>query len=134
MQQFEWGEKYSVDIPQIDAQHRQIIDLLDELWRCAHGPEEEKLAPAALARVIRYAQSHLQREELMLRIRGYPDYAEHKTEHDAYRRKVAYLKAHSDRKDLVIRIANFLRDWWKYHILTSDQKYARFFRSNPENR
>jgi hemerythrin-like metal-binding protein len=131
MQPFEWSEAFSVDIPELDVQHRQLIELLSELTRCVRSGESAKFASAALQQVIEYAERHLQREELVLRVRGYPDYLEHKAEHDAYRQKVAALKIRSARRDLGIRIANFLTEWWKSHILTSDQQYARYFRCRP---
>ena len=134
MRVFEWSEDCSVHIPQLDAQHRQIIELLGELSRCAASAKANKLVPAALEKIHRYAQFHLQREELLLRVRGYPGYEEHKAEHDAYRERIAALKAMSDRRDIAVRITNFLTEWWNYHILTSDQQYARFFLSQSTNK
>ena len=128
MQPFEWTEDCSVDIPQLDAQHRHIIELLAELRKCADIGESAALVPTALDRMVKYAESHLEREEFVLRIRNYPGYAEHKTEHDAYRKKLASLQAQSGRADSGVRITNFLAQWWKFHIQTSDQQYARFFR------
>ena len=131
MQPFEWSEESSVGIPELDAQHRQLIELLGELGRCARSGDSVKFAPIALQKVLQYAERHLQREELVLRIRGFPGYLEHKAEHDAYRKKAAFLELQSDRRDLGIRIANFLTEWWRSHILTSDQQYARYFRCRP---
>jgi hemerythrin len=128
VQRFEWSDEYSVGILQLDAQHRQIIDLLGEFKACVDSAEADKLVPAALDKVNAYARFHLEREELLLRVRGYPEYAGHKAEHDAYRQKVATLQSQLIRRDVAIRIANFLSEWWRYHILTSDQQYARFFR------
>lgn len=125
---FEWDDKYSVDIPQMDAQHRQIIELLDDFRKCADSSERDLLIPAALETVNRYAQLHLRREELMLRTRGYPRLAEHAAEHSVYLEKVASFQAQLDRRDIGFRITNFLTEWWRFHILNSDQKYARFFR------
>ena len=123
----EWNQDCSVNIPEMDTQHRHLIELLGELSACVRMGESRSLAPAALMKVSRYAERHLRREELMLRIRGYPGYAEHKAEHDAYRKKVASLQLSYDRRDLGISIANFLTEWWRGHILGSDQQYARFF-------
>jgi hemerythrin-like metal-binding protein len=113
----------------MDAQHRRLIKLLAELSASVQRGESRSLAPAALAEVVRYAEQHLQREELLLRVRGYPGYAEHKAEHDAYRQKIASFQLCRERRNLGIRIANFLTDWWKSHILGSDRQYARFFQS-----
>jgi hemerythrin len=134
LEHFEWGEECSVDVPQLDAQHHEIIELLGELRRCARGGESDTLVAAALEKVTRYAQWHLEREELILRVRGYPGYAEHWAEHEAYREKVASMRARPDRRDLGIRIANFLDEWWRHHILIVDQQYARFFRRQSTNR
>jgi hemerythrin len=127
VQPFDWSDEYSVGIPQLDAQHRQIIDLLSEFKACVDSAEAGKLVPAALDKVNAYARYHFEHEELLLRVRGYPEYAEHKAEHDAYRQKVATLQSQLIRRDIAIRIANFLSQWWRHHILTSDHEYARFF-------
>ena len=115
-------------IPQLDAQHRKLIELVNAVRTCAQCGDPEGRVPAALEELHKYAQSHLEREELLLRVRAYPDYEEHKAEHDVYREKLAALLAKADRRDIMVRISNFLDEWWKYHILKSDQQYARYFR------
>jgi hemerythrin-like metal-binding protein len=131
MRPLEWSEEYSVDIPGLDAQHRQLIELLGDLLKSTRSGKSSS-APIAFNKAIQYADQHLRWEELLLRMRGYPGYAEHKKEHDAYREKVASLQARADRRDFAVRLANFLTEWWRFHILTSDQQYARFFRSRPK--
>ena len=74
MQPLEWREESSVGIPELDAQHRHLIELLGELVRCAHSGESGGFIPTALQEVNRYAEQHLQREELVLRVCGYPGY------------------------------------------------------------
>jgi hemerythrin len=64
----------------------------------------------------------------MLRVRNYPGYLAHAAEHNFYREKVASLQARLGRRDIALRTANFLSEWWRFHILTSDQEYARHFR------
>jgi hemerythrin len=125
MQTFEWNEECSVGIPELDAQHRHLVELFGEIVRRVHLGEGGQFASTALGEMHTYAEKHLQREELILRMRGYPGYEEHKAEHDDYRKKVAALQAQSARGDVGIRIANFLAAWWRFHILTSDREYAR---------
>jgi hemerythrin len=124
---FEWSEECSVHIPQLDAQHREIIRLLKEALGCAHGPAGEPLPANTIDQLTKYADWHLRREELLLKIRGYPAYAEHRAEHDDYRVKVARLRTQLSRRDIGFRVVNFLSGWWRYHILTSDREYAEFF-------
>jgi len=131
MQPLEWSEDYSVGIPELDVQHRQLMELASELIRVVNLGESVKPDPVIVEKMAEYAERHLRREELVLRVRGYPDYLEHKAEHDEYRRKIVALRAQSDRRDLGVRIANFLNEWWRLHILISDQEYARYFKRQP---
>src|SRR4051794_29407286 len=128
MRAFEWSEDCSVPIPRVDAEHRQIIELLGILrTRTFGGGATQKLVADAVEQLSRYADRHLRREELLLRIRGYPRYPEHKAEHDDYRAKVGLLREQLARRDVGVRVSNFVSAWWRHHILTSDLDYARYF-------
>lgn len=128
MEQIGWREEYSVGVPELDAQHRQMIELLAALVSFTNsGGVVDSFT--ALAELNRYAEQHLRQEEMMLSVRGYPEYVRHKAEHDTYRKKVAALQSRASKRDFGTDITGFLVEWWKSHILTSDQQYARFFRS-----
>ena len=128
MQLLEWSEKCSVGIPELDTQHRRLIELLGELMDRVQAGDGDGSVAAALKELSRCAESHLHREEVVLRVRGYPGYAEHKAEHDTYREKLASLELLADRPDFSVRLTNYVIEWWRFHVLTSDQQYARFFR------
>jgi|ERR1017187_149913 hemerythrin len=128
MREIKWREEYSVGIPELDAQHRHMIELLAGLVKFTDsGGVVDSFT--ALAEVNRYADQHLQQEEMMLSVRGYPEYARHKAEHDNYRKKAAALQARTRSRYFGTEITSFLVEWWRSHIVTSDQQYARFFRS-----
>ena len=132
MLQIEWRQEYSVGVPELDAQHRHMIELLAGLVKFTNsGGVVDPFT--ALAEVNRYAEEHLQQEEMILSVRGYPDYARHKAEHDDYRKKAAALRTRAHKRDFGTEITKFLVEWWKTHILNSDQQYARFFRSQGSN-
>jgi len=131
MQQLEWNNEASVGIPEMDAQHRRLIILLNQLVKVAQSGGIGDGA-SALAEIMQYAERHLQQEELVLRVRGYPGYADHKAEHDAYRKKVASLQALAGRRDFAVRLTNLVTEWWRFHILVTDQQYARYFRRQAE--
>ena len=126
MTQTEWNERFSVAIPRLDQQHRQIFELLGQLRELNPG-ESDRLASGTLEKLLAYSEYHLRREELILRVRGFPGYALHLAEHDEYRAKIAHLRETAVRTNRGIRIVNFLEGWWRNHILTSDRKYAEYF-------
>ena len=115
-------------IPVLDAQHKRLFELLGEVMRSS-APGAAGASTEALAEVKAYADQHLEQEELLLRVRGYPEYAEHKAEHDAYREKAAVLQSQAGRRDFNVRLVNFITEWWRFHILVTDQRYAKFFRA-----
>ena len=127
MPPFEWSDDYSVGIPEMDTQHRKLMELLAEVSGGTMEPPGRTLGEW-LEEAQQYGQWHMRREELVLRVRGYPELEAHKAEHNVYRGKLAALQAMSDRRDFSIRLTNFLNEWWRYHILISDQQYARYFR------
>jgi hemerythrin len=128
MQEIKWLEEYSVGNPELDAQHRQMIELLAGLVKFTNSGGVVDPS-SAIAEVNRYAEQHLRHEEMMLSVRGYPEYARHKAEHDDYRRKAAALQARMHKRGFGTEITTFLVEWWRTHIMTSDQQYARYFRS-----
>ena len=128
MQRFEWTDELSVGIPRLDAEHRQILQLLRDLRACAYGEDTAKLLPRVADELTRYAEGHLRREELLLGLWKYPRFEEHRAEHDHYRARVETLLNQLARRDIGVRVTNFLCAWWREHILTSDQAYARHFR------
>jgi hemerythrin len=127
MARLEWNDRFSVSIPGLDEQHREIFHLLNDL-RDLNSPESDL---TALEKLIQYAENHLRKEELILHVRGFPGYSEHKEEHDEYRAKLADMQASPHQTNRAVRLANFLALWWRHHIMTSDQKYAAFFRNAP---
>jgi hemerythrin len=123
-----WNQRYSVSVPQLDGQHRQILDLLQEMKQDALGAEAAERVPAVLEKLNWYVMLHLRREERLLSAVRYPQYEEHRLEHDSYLGKVAAIQAdlQRGRRDVAIRLTNFLSSWWTHHILTSDRQYGRY--------
>ena len=63
---------------------------------------------------------------------GYPDYENHKKEHDTFVAKVVELedKLHANKLVLSLGITAFIKDWLKNHIKEEDKKYSKTFIKN----
>ena len=86
---FSWSDKYSVDVPSIDKQHKKLFDMLNELHDAMSTGNGSQLAPAILKRLVAYTQEHFVAEEAMMKQARYPDLASHKAEHDKLSSEVA---------------------------------------------
>jgi len=125
---FQWKDAYSVHIAEIDKQHKQLIEMVNELHEAmAKGKGKEALGQV-LARLIDYTKVHFAFEEDLMRKNGYPEYDAHKAKHDKMAAKVLNLQSQyrQGKAQLTFEVTKFLQDWLNKHILGTDKQYAPF--------
>ncbi len=115
----------------VDAEHRQLIALIDKLEFAGNGPERDGAA-RALDELTDYVFVHFQMEEKLMRREGYPATAleVHLAEHRALDRRTQELvEENSDgRLTTVEPIVSFLYEWFQHHIVEVDRAMAEFIR------
>jgi hemerythrin-like metal-binding protein len=127
-QLFPWSDIYSVKIGIIDSQHKNLVNIINELHQAMitrHGKEQ---LGTILSTLIKYTQMHFKTEENLLESHQYPEYARHKTEHDQLTKTVLDFRSKFQRDEigLTIEVMDFLKDWLIKHILGTDKRYAPF--------
>ena len=127
----EWVESYSVNIKEIDDQHKKLIEILNRVHDAMKAGQGKKAISGALSELIDYTSYHFKTEENLFQQYGYPDLIKHTEEHDELTRKAIDLKASFDKGRLInnIEIIIFLKDWLNTHILDTDKKYSEFLNS-----
>jgi hemerythrin len=128
---FAWKEDYSVGIEEIDAQHKELVAILNELYDAMYAGQGRDALGSVLARLIGYARVHFAKEEELMARHGYPDYQAHKDKHEKMTRKVLELKKNFDAGVISspVQISNFLKNWLSKHIMGTDRKYGPFLRA-----
>jgi hemerythrin len=124
-----WKEFYSVGNPSLDAQHQQIIGVINELYDAMEKKSTQQVIKPILDSLVKYTFEHFKREEEAMVSVEYPDFTEHKALHDKIRQKTLDLK---DNADFVTgqNLLAFLKEWWVGHIQTEDKKYAPFLEAS----
>lgn len=120
-----WKDEYSVEIAKLDAQHRKILEIINELYHAMRGMQKSSTVWKSLMQLMDYTMTHLTEEEEMMRKCEYPDLASHKDVHNVMRRKIVEL-IEMHRKtagDLSFEVLEFLKEWWIKHILGMDREY-----------
>ena len=128
---FPWKDAYSVDIGIVDSQHKILLDLINELHQAMlSGTGKEQLSKV-LSKLIKYTQGHFHAEEEIMQSKQYPDFANHKVEHDRFTQTILDFqhKFQKNELGLTIELMNFLKDWLIKHIMGSDKRYAPFLNS-----
>jgi hemerythrin len=126
----DWHSSYSVGIPLVDEQHKELINLTNKLYQgCMTGREVSKQVFLQTIRgAVDYIGYHFTTEEkIMIRI-NYPGYGTHKKEHTDFVKEV--LSKIDDFNSGKIFTPNafvhYLKDWVLTHIAVCDKKMGDF--------
>ncbi|QHI69464.1 bacteriohemerythrin [Tichowtungia aerotolerans] len=131
MEKINWTDKFNIGHPEIDRQHRQLIEMLNRLTGTPDVTTSSETVSDILHNMTQYAQIHFRTEENLLKTVEYPDLKAHKKEHLAYRKKIVDLCKHTmlGFHDVPEELLRYLHDWWSDHILVEDMKYRDFLQS-----
>jgi len=130
-----WKADYSVNIKQIDDQHKKLIELINTLHDAmAQGRAKEALQ-RVLQELVTYCATHFKFEEQLMESNGYPDFAAHKDKHTKMTGKVLALQKEVEAGKVAVSmdVMRFLEQWLDKHILGTDKKYGSFLNSKGVN-
>jgi hemerythrin-like metal-binding protein len=124
-----WSDSYSVDVPELDDQHRRLVELINRIGD-DYGPRNaftDGLFHEVLRDMFDYTRVHFAAEEDYLRQIAYPQLAAHQREHAAFTTRVMeFIDATRHGRQDRQAIHGFLLDWLTSHILESDMQYRAF--------
>lgn len=131
LKNFKWTDELSVNIDEIDSQHKEFIKLTNELSDAIIAGKEEDIIEETLSTLIGYANMHFASEERLMKIHGYPDLAMHKKEHSELKETILKLNHRFNTGQLAhaATIAVFLEGWITNHLQTIDKEYSSFLNS-----
>jgi hemerythrin-like metal-binding protein len=135
LEKIEWSEAFSVGVPAMDAQHKKLVNMINQLADCHadRGVGASEYFQEILSAMFDYTQVHFKAEEAYLQKIGYPQFAAHETEHEAFLEKATMLAvAAADGTQDRAGLHDYLKDWLLEHILQSDMQY-RFFVEGKTN-
>jgi len=120
-----WRDFYAVGDPSLDAQHKQILATINELYEAMQEGKDRAALTCILDALVQYTLVHFEHEEQLMQEHGYPDVAQHATLHEKLRertidwRRRAHLATGHD-------VLQFLKEWWVGHIQGVDKKYTPY--------
>jgi len=126
MEEFiKWTESYSVGNLILDNQHKTLISLINELHYSMQSGKGKQVLSKILDDLVQYTIDHFCREEQLMVKYSYPDFKQHKAEHEELAKTAINLQANykNGTSPLTMDVLNFLRSWLYNHIEKSDKKY-----------
>lgn len=121
----EWKESYSVGLPEIDQQHRILIDIINRLHDAMRTGSTHAKIVRVVKELLEYTNTHFGFEERMMAAAGYRHVPEHARKHRAM---VAQVEAFAEgvrasRASTPLHLMEFLKGWLTNHILSTDMDY-----------
>jgi hemerythrin len=131
MSLFKWSNANSVYLPEIDAEHRALYRLGDELHKAVMaGAEPARLQPI-LANLLETAEQHFRHEERLMRAIHYTAFDWHKGQHDAVRKRSRALAKRVAGGDSAAagELVEFLSEWLRGHMAVADRMMSARLRN-----
>lgn len=131
-----WRDELNIGVPGVDAQHRQMVQILNDfLQACAEERGKAKIMET-LDFLLHYTATHFRDEEQVMRDCRYPDYDNHKQEHERFIQDVLLLRQQVETQGITplttININRKLVDWVINHIQKNDQLIGDFLQDDHE--
>ncbi|MCK9641721.1 MAG: bacteriohemerythrin [Prolixibacteraceae bacterium] len=127
-----WDAKYSVQVKELDDQHKQFLAIINDLIETAGTKPTKEHIKAIIKSLKEYADYHCAIEEKYFKEFNYENAKAHIAEHKAFGDKISELntKDADDYFSLAFDVIDFLEDWWINHILVTDQAYVKCFKAH----
>ncbi len=131
-----WNKSMSVNIDEIDRQHKELVGIINSLFDAMKVAKGYDVLEEVLDKLINYVHYHFETEEKYFDKYEYSDSRIHIDEHRYFSEQVNDIKrlfaegkltqSEGD-TPLTVGLWKLLKDWFINHVLIFDKKYAPLF-------
>jgi hemerythrin len=123
-----WDRTLSVDVPEIDEDHRRLLDLFNILNHAVEQGDAAEYVEAVMEELISCTVWHFRHEERLMLKYGYEGAEQHKAEHEELiaSAKALQQKLRDEGKPIVSGDLRFLEHWLTGHILGIDKDLGSY--------
>ena len=122
MKDLVWDNALSVDVDEIDDDHRRLVDLFNMLNHAVVEGEPENYINAVFEELLGCTIWHFRHEERLMVKYGYDGYEEHRDEHNKLIETAQALQGKAVSTDEI----EFLEKWLTGHILGADMELGAY--------
>lgn len=125
-QKIEWSDDFSVKVSDMDAQHKKLFGMINDLNDAISSGKGRDAVSAVLKRLVDYVVEHFGEEEKLLASVNYPELDQQKQMHAMFIKKSLEFKESFDSGKALVGtdIVLFLKDWLIQHIMRKDKQYG----------
>jgi hemerythrin len=120
----QWKPAYTLGIPSVDHEHRELIGMINRLYERMAGSSDPATIEAGLEDIYAGIAAHFALEERHMREAGYGEYLAHKDEHEELLDQIREMMDEFARDPVSGRatLQQRLADWFGRHFATFDAR------------
>lgn len=132
MAYFEWADDLVIDNGPIDADHMQLVDIVNQLHTATTLGQGQEIVEDLMKKLMDYTLGHLQREEQLMASVNFPNLVNHKIGHGKFIERLNELQKKYDAGSFTVasQLSTVLRDWLSIHIRRSDKELKVFLKKS----
>ncbi|PLX70165.1 MAG: hypothetical protein C0602_06700 [Denitrovibrio sp.] len=117
---------------EIDDQHQKLLETVESILSELDTGENYEEVKRLLDFLVAYIDEHFEEEESVMLKNRYPEFAQHKSEHDLFKMRIRTL--HMSRQvtnhnhDILVLTVKEAKRWIIQHVMKSDIKLARYLK------
>lgn len=129
----QWTEALSTGAPEIDEQHKELINRINALLDACAGNRPRDEVGLVIDFLEEYVVAHFNNEENRMVATGYSEYRQHKSEHAIFIERVADVKRKFQSEGAAAEVLHLatrtLMEWLDVHIRRTDRKLGEHLRA-----
>ncbi len=124
MRLIEWKDEFAVGIPAVDYEHRELIDMINDLYTSMLRPGSRNAVADFLGEIYAKIAAHFALEERIMRDRKYDRYEDHKRDHERLLDEIRdIMDSYEDDTTFDERMLEArLTPWFTEHFKTHDAR------------
>jgi len=130
--QMSWKVEYALGIAEMDAEHAQMIELMEQLEAVEGRPDALQTVGKVVNDLVKYVETHCKHEENLMEMSGFPDLERHRELHKAFAQNVLEMRSRASLDAHTVH--QFLQQWLGDHIMKSDREYVSYVQQWLDNR
>lgn len=128
-----WNDKLSVEIEALDADHKRMLAVVNELYEAILTGKGKEAVAHVLDSLVEHVNSHFAAEESLFLQSDYPGAAKHLAEHRVFRSRLMELRelGRGAAPAPALELMVFVKDWLFDHVIHCDHEYVPYVTCKP---
>lgn len=128
MSLIEWNEALELGYRPIDADHRRLVEMVNELYDDLLAGNSVTLILALFESLARHTAAHFRHEERLMEENAYPEQMDHMAAHHYLESQIKDLLERFNAGEPIFSLetVEYLKDWLLMHIHTMDKNLSNY--------